>query len=120
MRMSEQPIEAPDPGIETAPAIENAAPAVPPTSWLHRLGSVLLIIICFELGLFLLVYPWTDSWSDNYFAWALRGSAQINWHAFWDNSYVRGGVSGLGLVNLWIAVAEVFRMFTRRPPTAGN
>ncbi len=74
---------------------------------------MLFIIFCFELGLFLLIYPWTDGWSDNYFAWLLRGHSQASWHAFWDNSYVRVGLSGLGIVNLWIAIMEVFRMFSR-------
>ena len=29
------------------------------------LVAILFIIFCFELGLFLLIYPWTDSWTDN-------------------------------------------------------
>ncbi|MDP9055417.1 MAG: hypothetical protein M3N93_14125 [Acidobacteriota bacterium] len=73
------------------------------------------IIFCFELGLFLLIYPWTDGWTDNYFAWAVQGSVQTHWHEFWDNGYMRGCISGVGVVNLWIAVAEVFRMFARPP-----
>ena len=48
----------------------------PGPGWFQRLSSVLFIIFCFELGLFLLIYPWTDGWSDNYFAWAVRGSIQ--------------------------------------------
>jgi hypothetical protein len=78
---------------------------------------VLFIIFCFELGLFLLIYPWTDGWGDNYFASAIPGSIQTTWRVFWNNPFVRGGISGLGVVNLWIAVAEVFRMFARHRPT---
>jgi len=107
--MSDQPTELPSPVTASGPAITP-----PGTGWFQRLSSVLFIIFCFELGLFLLIYPWTDGWSDNYFAWAVRGSVQPAWHSFWDNSYVRGGISGMGAVNLWIAVAEVFRMFARR------
>jgi hypothetical protein len=107
--MSDQPTEL------SSPITTPGSPAPPTTpGWFQRLGSVLFIIICFELGLFLLIYPWTDSWSDNYFAWAVRGSVQPAWHSFWGNSWVRGGISGMGIVNLWIAVAEVFRMFARR------
>lgn len=91
---------------------------VPPgPTWFQRLSSVLFIIFCFELGLFLLIYPWTEGWGDNYFAWAIQGSVQSSWHAFWATSYVRGAVSGMGIVNLWIAMAEVFRLFTRRGPS---
>ena len=50
----------------------------PGPGWFQRLMSVLFIIFCFELGLFLLIYPWTDGWSDNYFAWAVRGTVQTS------------------------------------------
>ena len=101
------------PDIDEAP--EPAPPLAPPEGgWFHRLTSVLFILFCFELGLFLLIYPWTDGWSDNYFAWLLHGHVQKSWHEFWSNSYVRGALSGLGIVNLWIAITEVFRMFSRR------
>ena len=113
------------------PRADSAAPASPARSagpacvphdgpgptglgWFARLSSVLFIIFCFELGLFLLIYPWTESWSDNYFSWVVSGSVQTSWHEFWNNSYVRGGVSGLGVVNVWIAILEVFRLFARK------
>jgi hypothetical protein len=114
--MSDQPTGITRPAIDHAPEPPIVAPG---SGWFQRLSSVLFIIFCFELGLFLLVYPWTNGWSDNYFAWAIRGSVQTSWHSFWDNSYVRGCISGMGLVNLWIALAEVFRMFGRRH-RAGN
>jgi hypothetical protein len=115
--MSDQPTEAEVPAVDPGSAPAPASPVVPAgTGWFQRLSSVLFIIFCFELGLFLLIYPWTDGWSDNYFAWAIQGSVHTAWHSFWSNSYVRGCISGMGLVNLWIAVAEVFRMFSGRPP----
>jgi len=105
--MSDPPPEAPEP--------QDEPPIVPPgPGWFQRLSSVLFIIFCFELGLCLLIYPWTDGWSTNYFASALPGAVQTAWNTFWNNGYVRGGVSGLGIVNLWIALAEVFRMFSGR------
>ena len=39
---------------------------------------------------------------------------QTPWHEFWNNTYVRGALSGVGVVNLWIAIAEVFQMLSRR------
>lgn len=86
----------------------------PGPGWFQRLSAVLFIIFCFELGLFLLVYPWTNSWTDNYLAWVVPGAMQTRWHQFWNNTYVRGAVSGLGLVNVWIAILEVFHMFGLR------
>src|SRR6185437_5040053 len=96
----------------TEPRLEDGKPAS--TGWVHRLSSVLFIVFCFELGLFLLVYPWTDAWSQNYFSWLAAKHFQSAWHEFWNNPYLRGAVSGVGLVNVWIAVTEVFRMFSRR------
>jgi hypothetical protein len=88
--------------------------AEPFRGWFPRLTSVLFIIFCLELGLFLLIYPWTQGWTENYFAWALPGSVEAPWNKFWNNGFVRGALSGLGAVDLWIAMAEVFRMFGRR------
>ncbi len=116
--MSEQPAASPPTVVPESPLQmpERFPPVVPRGSgWFHRLTSVFFIIFCFELGLFLLIYPWTDGWTDNYFAWAVQGSVQTHWHEFWDNGYMRGCISGVGVVNLWIAVAEVFRMFARPP-----
>jgi hypothetical protein len=102
------------------PAAQNGETGIPQQiipaggGWFARLSSVLFIVFCFELGLFLLIYPWTEGWSDNYFAWVAPGTVQTGWHEFWNNSYVRGGVSGLGVVNLWIAIVEVFRLFARK------
>lgn len=112
--MNDQPAAAPNPAIKS---ISEPGTVQPGSGWFQRLSSVLLIVFCFELGLFLLIYPWTDGWSDNYFAWAMQGTIQPAWHSFWDNSYVRGCISGVGMVNLWIAIAEVFRMFTKNHPS---
>ncbi|HVV44102.1 MAG TPA: hypothetical protein VHC72_02830 [Bryobacteraceae bacterium] len=111
--MSDEPTVAS--GSAPVPATDApGSPGIPPgPGWFRRLSSVLFIIFCFELGLFLLIYPWTSGWSDNYFAWAVPGSVLTTWHSFWNNSYVRGCISGIGIVNLWIAIAEVFRMFAR-------
>jgi hypothetical protein len=103
--MNDQPIPA---------ALESEAPIVPPgPAWFGSVMSVLFIIFCLELGLFLLIYPWTDWWASNYFAWSAKNNVQ-HWNELWNNTYVRGAISGIGAVNLWIALTEVFRLFTRR------
>ena len=83
----------------------------PRRSWFRRLGAVLLVVFCLELGLFLLIYPWTESWSDNYFSSLGQGAIGAAWQGIWNNGYLRGAVSGLGLLNVWVAVAEAMRMF---------
>ena len=65
---------------------------------------MLFVIFCFEIGVFLLVFPWLDPWSNNGVA-DLRGLAEV-----WDNPYFRGALSGLGLLNIYISFVEVFRL----------
>jgi hypothetical protein len=77
------------------------------------LSAALFVVFCLELGVFLLLYPWTDSWTDNYFSVAVPDSALPKWRAIWNNAYLRGAVSGLGVVNLWIAVGEILRLVAR-------
>ncbi len=97
-------------------ATPNPLPVPAGTHWFHRLSSVLFILFCFELGLFLLIYPWTDAWTENYFSVVMPQGIFNEWRQLWNNSYVRGGISGLGLVNIWIAIVELFRMFTTPRP----
>jgi hypothetical protein len=97
------------------PEVNPELPHPPPgPSWFQRLSSVLFIIFCFELGLFLVIYPWTESWTENYLSIAAPDRVESVWRHLWNSPYVRGGVSGIGLVNIWIALAEVFRMFAKR------
>jgi len=62
----------------------------------------------------LLVFPWSDYWDNNFFSTFLP-----NLHPLWDNAYVRGGVSGLGVVNVMIAFGELFRL-RRFSKSGGN
>lgn len=62
-----------------------------------------------EVGLLLIVLPWSQFWEHNYFAqsWPLLTP-------FITNSFVRGGVTGLGFVNLLAGVADLAPIFTSR------
>lgn len=92
----------PDPGSHT---IDHAEPpARPAWRWYHKMSAVLLITFCLEIGIFLAIFPWTEYWDRNYFATLLR------WRVYWDNLYLRGAITGLGLVNLYISLSELFRL----------
>jgi hypothetical protein len=82
-----------------------------PQRWYHKLSAILLVAFCFEIGLFLVIFPWTPVWDVNYL-----GAIVPQWHQLWDNLYLRGAISGLGVVNLYIAVLELYRLrrFARR------
>lgn len=98
----------PSPGLPQAPSEIAPGPVPvlrPEYRWYHKMTAVLFITFCLEIGFFLLVFPWTDYWGNNYFASLIPRFAP-----YWDNLYVRGAVSGLGVINLYISFIEVFRL----------
>ncbi|HZN27422.1 MAG TPA: hypothetical protein VFB75_24555 [Burkholderiales bacterium] len=62
-----------------------------------------------ETGAVLLLASWSQFWDRNYFA---QGLPLI--HALMINNFVRGAVSGLGIVNMGAAVAEMHAFFAER------
>lgn len=71
-------------------------------AWIRAAG----VVIAIEVGLLLLTLPWTQLWQRSGWVDYLR-SAHAAWLPYWLSPYVRGAVSGLGLVNLWIAASEI-------------
>lgn len=79
-------------------------PPVPSRStpvWLQRLELFLRVVVRLYLGLLVLVLPWTRIWDENRFFNLVPHLA-----VFATHGVVRGVVSGLGLLNLWIALSE--------------
>ncbi len=68
-----------------------------------RFVSVVFIIFCVELGLFLLVLPWSDLWDQNGFLHMVPTLRPILL-----SNFARGAVSGLGLLNLWVAMSDIW------------
>jgi hypothetical protein len=102
-----------DPPPPAAAETMHTPMAVPQPSyhWYHKMSAVVFITFCLEIGLFLLIFPWTEYWDSNYFSGLLP---QLK--SYWDNLYVRGAISGLGVANLYISCVEIFRLrrFARR------
>lgn len=71
----------------------------------RKVIQVVFALFCLEVGLILLLLPWTLLWDNNYFL-----SLPL-WKAFWTDSYIRGAASGLGLLNLWIAFTEGVKLW---------
>ena len=77
-------------------------------------GSILirrLVYIAFflEVGLLLIVVPWSAFWDRNYFAETWPGL-----RPFLTNNFVRGAVTGLGVVNLVAGFADLALVFSLR------
>ena len=86
-----------------APALVDVEPS--PLRWHQKLAAVLIIALCFEIGFFLVVFPWTEYWDHNYFSTLIAG-----WRRYWTSDYIRGAVSGLGVVNLFVSLIEIGRL----------
>jgi len=77
-------------------------------------ARLIFVVYFLEVGVLLTLGPWSVLWDRNYFVhlWPALG-------VFMSNGYVRGAVSGLGLLNLAAAVAEFIGFFRRAPGTDG-
>ena len=98
----------PSPETSTAPEQPAQVPVrvqQPGFHWYHKMWAVLLVTFCLEIGFFLVIFPWTSYWETNYFSQLVPG-----WHVYWYNNYVRGAVSGIGALDLYVAFAEIFRL----------
>ena len=81
-----------------------------------KLSVVFYIILCLEIGIFLTVAPWwphgmwgISDWGNNYFLlYAARKTGSHGLQAVVASGWVRGAVSGVGLLNLGIAFWEIF------------
>jgi hypothetical protein len=66
------------------------------------LKRLLLVAYFIEVGLLLVLVPWSPFWERNYFLTAIPGLQEVV-----RNNYLRGGVSGLGVVNLLMGFQEL-------------
>lgn len=73
------------------------------------LRRLLFLAYFVEVGLVLLVVPWSPFWDRNYLVTLWPAIAPVT-----GSNFVRGAVSGLGLINLWAAVAEIAALFGMR------
>jgi hypothetical protein len=94
-----------NPPVPPSPAEKSAELPV----WLQRTFLVVYVLFCIELGLLLVVVPWTRIWTNN---GLLVGSPALR--HFLEQGFVRGAVSGLGLVDIWLGVLEAVRYRDRR------
>ena len=69
-----------------------------------RFLRVVLILIWLELGLILILLPWTVLWDHNYFLDRFPGLIPIML-----NPYLRGAISGLGLLDAVLALGAFRR-----------
>lgn len=59
-----------------------------------------------------MLIPWSAFWDRNIF---LEWSSTLS--AVMTNNYVRGAITGLGLINVWAALGELGDLFGSKPPS---
>lgn len=72
---------------------------------MNRLLAVAFILFCFEIGLFLVFVPWSTLWEHNVLLLYLPVRGLLL------NNFVRGAVSGLGLIDLILGLGELNRFW---------
>ncbi len=83
----------------------------PAPVWLQRMSLVVLVMFCFYIGALLTVLPWHPRyWEQN--GWLLAHPAL---DSFLLHGWVRGIVSGIGLLDIWIGVSELLHYRDYRP-----
>src|ERR1700674_3334696 len=87
-----------------------------------RLSVIFYIILCLEIGIVLSVLPWVphgwlglSDWSNNYFLVLAAHKTGYGVQRFVASGWVRGAVSGIGLLNLGMGLWELinFRQTVR-------
>jgi hypothetical protein len=85
---------------------DAAAPGTPPGDyveplWMRRSKLVIFVMACIYLGIILVILPWNDVWTQNAL---IRHYSALGDFAM--NNFVRGGITGLGFVNIWLGIWE--------------
>jgi hypothetical protein len=107
LKLTSTNFDSPPPAPAPQPA-EGQAAELP--VWLQRVFAVVYVLFCIELGLVLMVLPWlTGYWFSN------------GWLSQWpelqrvvQSGFVRGAVSGLGLIDIWLGIMEAVNYRDRR------
>jgi hypothetical protein len=81
-----------------------------------KLSVIFYIILCMEIGIALTVAPWWPQgmwgfgdWGNNFFLlYAAQKTGIHGLQSVVASGWVRGAVSGVGLLNLGIAIWEIF------------
>jgi hypothetical protein len=98
--LSSRPVEAspaPPPPEATAAERTKGAPI-----WLQRMSLTVLVLFCVYLGVLVMVLPWwARVWDQNLYIQSHPALAAVL-----ENGAVRGLISGLGLLDIWIGVSE--------------
>ena len=90
-----------EPATAVQPVPEQRPRQIP--HWLLVMEIVLFVIVRLYVGVLVVLLPWRSIWTTN--SWIMHWPMVANFVA---QGWVRGLVSGLGLLNIWIALGVLF------------
>ncbi|MDX2041202.1 MAG: hypothetical protein SF097_08130 [Acidobacteriota bacterium] len=74
-----------------------------------KITVIVYIVISFEIGILLLLLPWSPWWHDNFFLYFISGKLHAPWVAtFLTHKAVRGAVTGIGVLNILAGLYDIF------------
>jgi hypothetical protein len=93
-----------------------------------KLSVIFYIILCLEIGIVLTLLPWIpqgflglSDWGNNYFLlYAARKTGFYTLQSVVASGWVRGAVTGLGILNLGMAFWEIFHFKQTLRALQGN
>ncbi|SEG60232.1 hypothetical protein SAMN05421819_3714 [Bryocella elongata] len=87
----------------SSPGRAPKEPVAPAPVWLQRMSLVVFVLFCFYIGGILAVLPWSPRyWDQN--GWLMAHPAI---DAIAIQGWMRGLISGIGLVDVWIGISEL-------------
>lgn len=72
--------------------------------------QIIVVLLSLEAGLVLLVLPWTVLWDRN---WWVFGAPLLR--PILMNNFLRGAISGLGLLTLWVGLSLAAELLVTDP-----
>lgn len=72
------------------------------TRWHRRVLGFCMVVFALEIGVFLVVFPWLSNWDQSWIPVHSPSFANV-----WMSPYFRATLSGLGLLNIYIAGMEL-------------
>jgi hypothetical protein len=69
------------------------------------------ILICFEVGILLLILPWYSAfWDENFFLYYFTSKLNAAWMpTLLTSGYAKGIVTGIGVLNILAGLLDVFK-----------
>jgi hypothetical protein len=80
-----------------------------PPVWLQRIFTFVYVLFCMTLGMALVTLPWTSTWFEDGMIARWPAAQQ-----FLQTGFVRGCISGLGFIDIWLGVLEAINYHDRR------